>query len=310
MSNPLLARCLHVCLALVGLGTTANLPAAAATPAAQRITIAFPRQYNRVETAVLYGDYIKSLQRCASVEVVNLRGIPIADRFDQLDLLPESELVTLMRDGQLQLAQFHTGLVPTAIDRGQGVAFAVRGDSASGRHASYRLQLLVRADSAYRAAGDLVGHKIAHASMGSNSGNLAPRAYFPAIGLQPDGNYQVVYSGNHERSILGTKYGFWQGAAVASDQLERLARKGEVRLQDFRVLWASEPFPVEALVMSRRLPAELQQRVRQCTHAYRFLPKARALLDGADSFVPIDAEQAFAGVRFVLQRAAAAAAAR
>jgi phosphate/phosphite/phosphonate ABC transporter binding protein len=285
------------------LGATSGADATTAPAARYRMTIAFPKQYNRVETAVLYGDYIKTLQKCASVEVVNLRGQPIAERFNDLDLLPESELIALMRDGKLQLAQFFTGLVPTAIDQGNGTAFAMRGQTENGQYGSYRVQLIVRADSTFHKPSDLVGMKVAHSSKGSNSGNLAPRAYFPSIGLIPEKNYEVVYSGNHERSIMGTYYGFWKGGAIASDQFDRMVKKKEIQAQDFRVLWTSEPFPVEALVMSRQVPAEVQQKVRQCTYAYRFTDKARALLDGADGFVALDAEKAFAGVRFVLERA-------
>ncbi|NRF65479.1 PhnD/SsuA/transferrin family substrate-binding protein [Aquincola sp. S2] len=273
----------------------------AATPRT-RLAVAFPKTYNRVETAMLYGGYLKRLAQCANVELVNLRGEPVSERFDALDLLPESELVTHMRTGRLQLAQFFTGLVPAAIDEGQGEAFAVRGDTTSGRYGSYRLHLIVRADSSYLRPPDLTGTRIAHSSVRSNSGNLAPRALFPAIGLVPERDYEVVYSGNHERSIVGTFYGFWKGAAVASDQFERMVRKGEIKPQDFRVLWASEPFPVEAMVMSRQLAPDVQQRVRQCTYGYRFPAKASSLLDGADGFVPIDAERAFAGVRLVLER--------
>ena len=41
-------------------------------------------------------------------------------------------------------------------------------------------------------AGDLKGKRIAHTSPSSNSGNLAPRALFPKIGLTPDTDYKVT----------------------------------------------------------------------------------------------------------------------
>src|SRR3990167_5751746 len=91
-------------------------------------------------------------------------------------------------------------------------------------------------------------------------------AQFTTIGLTPEKNYEVVYSGGHERSIMGAMYGFWQGAAVASDQFERMARKGEIKTADFRVLWKSEPFPVESWVLSKRIAPELRERVRNCTY--------------------------------------------
>lgn len=72
-------------------------------------------------------------------------------------------------------------------------------------------------DSPYQKPQDLVGKKIAHTTPTSNSGNLAPRALFPALGLTPDKDYEVVFSNGHERSVTGVMHGFYPAAAVASD---------------------------------------------------------------------------------------------
>lgn len=266
------------------------------------LAVAFPKTYNRMETMRLYGHYLQALAQCAKVDLVNVRGEPIADRFDAVDILPESELLQHMKAGKLQLAQFTTGLVPVAADTADGEPFAVRGHSATGKYDVYELHLIVRADSSFRKPLDLAGSKIAHSTEKSNSGNLAPRAYFPTIGLVPDKNYQVMYSGGHERSIMGTQYGFWKAAAVASDQFERMVKKGEIKAGDFRVLWKSEPFPVESWVLSKRIAPELRERVRSCTYNFRFPAEASRLLEGADRFVPIDSDKAYAPVRFVLEK--------
>jgi phosphonate transport system substrate-binding protein len=266
------------------------------------LAVAFPKTYNRIETMRLYGGYLQELARCAKVDLVNVRGEPIADRFDAVDILPEAELLAHMKAGKLQLAQFTTGLVPVAADTANGEPFAVRGHGSTGKYDVYELHLIVRADSKIRKPRDLVGTKIAHSTQKSNSGNLAPRAYFPTLGLVPEHNYEVVFSGGHERSIMGLQHGFWQGAAVASDQFERMAKKGEIKAKDFRVLWKSEPFPVESWVLSRQVAPEVAARVRQCTYAFRFPAEASRLLEGADRFVPIDPDKAYSAVRFVLER--------
>lgn len=292
-----------------GAAMMALLTGLAAVPAAAQpakglpratLAVAFPKTYNRLETMRLYGHYLQTLAQCAKVDLVNVRGEPIADRFDAVDILPESELLQHMKAGKLQLAQFTTGLVPVAADTADGEPFAVRGHSATGKYDVYELHLIVRADSSFRKPLDLASSKIAHSTEKSNSGNLAPRAYFPTIGLVPDKNYQVMYSGGHERSIMGTQYGFWKAAAVASDQFERMVKKGEIKSADFRVLWKSEPFPVESWVLSKRIAPELRERVRNCTYSFRFPAEASRLLDGADRFVPIDPDKAYASVRFVL----------
>lgn len=292
------------CHAALALSLASAVPLTQAQSAkGQRPTlaVAFPKTYDRMETMRLYGSYLEQLAQCAKVELVNVRGEPIANRFDAVDILPESELLQHMKAGKLQLAQFTTGLVPVAADTAGGEPFAVRGHA--GKYDVYELHLIVRADSNFKKPADLANAKIAHSTQKSNSGNLAPRAYFPTIGLTPDQNYQVVYSGGHERSIMGTHYGFWQAAAIASDQFERMAKKGEIKTSDFRVLWKSETFPVESWVLSKQVAPEVRERVRQCTYAFRFPAEASRLLQGADRFVAIDPDKAYAAVRFVLDKA-------
>jgi phosphate/phosphite/phosphonate ABC transporter binding protein len=253
----------------------------------------------------LYGGYLVWLGRCAKVELVNVRGEPIANRVDAVDIFSEGELLKSMKAGKVHLAQFTAGLVPVVSEQANAEAFAVRGRSDTGKYEVYELQLIVRNDSKFKVPADLVGSKIAHSTEKSNSGNLAPRAYFPSIGLLPGRNYEVVYSGGHERSIVGARHGFWQGAAVASDQLERMVSKGEIDEGTFRVLWKSDPFPVESWVLSNAVPAAQRERVRKCTHSYRFPAETSRLLNGADMFVEIDSRQAYAPVRFVLENSRA-----
>jgi phosphonate transport system substrate-binding protein len=277
-----------------------------ATSAAPPLRLAFPKAYNKLETWQLYGGFVRHLAQCTRLRIVNQDGRALDDSVDALDLLPEDRMLDLLKRGMLQLTQVSTGLVPAAMDSAQGLPFAVRGDSASGRFHGYRVNLIVRTDSAYKTPADLKGKRIAHTTAGSNSGNLAPRAYFPALGLVPETGYQVVFSQGHERSIIGTQYGFWDAAAVASDQFERMARKGQIRRSDFRVLWSSDTFPASAWVMSGKLPSDTQAALRRCTASYRIPPAVSSLLDGADRFVAIDPAAAYAPVRFVAERGAAA----
>lgn len=277
---------------------------AAAPSGAGPLHLAFPKAYNKLETWQLYGGFVRHLAQCTRLRIVNQDGRALDEGVDALDLLPEERMLDLLKHGKLQLTQVSTGLVPVAMDTAKGVPFAVRGDGASGRFHGYRLNLIVRADSPFKVPADLQGKRIAHTTAGSNSGNLAPRAYFPALGLVPDSNYKVVFSKGHERSIIGTQYGFWDAAAVASDQFERMARKGQIRRSDFRVLWSSDTFPASAWVMSGQLPADTQAALRRCTASYRIPASVSALLDGADRFVAIDPATAFAPVRFVAERSA------
>src|SRR6185369_9651902 len=101
------------------------------------------------------------------------------------------------------------------------IPFAIRGD-AKGMQ-GYKLWMIVKASSPYKTLADLKGKRIAHTTPSSNSGNMAPRALFPADGLKPDTDYKVIYSGKHENSILGVASGDYDAAPVAHDLLVRMA---------------------------------------------------------------------------------------
>ena len=149
--------------------------------------------------------------------------------------------------------------------------------------------------------------KIPHTTPTSNSANLAPRALFPALGLQPEKNYEVVFSGGHERSAVGVMHGFYDGAAVASDLFQRMVVKGDVRQSSIRTVWTSPPFMTESWIMTKDVPSDVQARVRSCTFSYKFPAALQKLLPGNDVFLPVNYERDFATVLEVYTKSQAAA---
>jgi phosphonate transport system substrate-binding protein len=101
--------------------------------------------------------------------------------------------IEALRAGRLHLAAFSTGPTNFAGNIAGAVPCAIRGTEKGPEGVS--IQFIVRKDSPFKKVSDLKGKKVAHTSPSSNSGNLAPRALFPALGLTPDKDYQVVFSG-------------------------------------------------------------------------------------------------------------------
>ena len=150
----------------------------------------------------------------------------------------------------------------------------------------YLFGVVVRADSPFQSLADLKGRRVAHTSATSNSGNLAPRAFFPQHGLVPDQDYRVIYSGGHDRSVMGVNAGDYDAAAVASDVFNRMVQRGQVRRENFRVIWESAPFPTSSFALAHDLRPELAQRIRQCFFDFRFPPQMSRDLGGNDRFWP------------------------
>ncbi len=265
----------------------------------EKIAVALPKTYGNVESLALWGGYFSHLSRCAKVDLVNLLGQSI-ERGISIDLLGEKDLIENLKQGKIQLGQFNPGLVPQIAS--VGAPFAAPGKLASGEKNSYKLFLIVRAESPFKTPKDLIDKRIAHTTPSSNSGNLAPRALFPALGLIPEKNYTVLFSKGHERSIMGTLYGFWEGAAVASDLYQRMVVKKEIKPEDFRVLWESRPFMTESWVLANSVAPETQAQLRRCTYEYAFPENMRKLLNGNDHFLPVNYETDFATVREVYEK--------
>jgi phosphonate transport system substrate-binding protein len=192
--------------------------------------------------------------------------------------------VEAMRSGRLHIAGFSTGPTAFAVNLAGAVPFAVKGGSE--HYESYRIFVLVRADSPFRTLADLKGKRVAHTSATSNSGNLAPRAFFPGQGLVPEQDYRVVYSGGHDRSVMGVNAGDYDAAPVASDVFNRMVQRGQVQRENFRVVWESAPFPTSSFAIAHDLKPELAERIRQCFLEFRFPEDMRRDLGGNDRFWP------------------------
>jgi phosphonate transport system substrate-binding protein len=235
--------------------------------------------------ANIFGDLVDYLKECTDRDVVYYH------------VQSNAAQIEAMRSGRLHVAGFSTGPTGFAVNLAGAVPFAVKGDADDWQ--GYNLIVIVRKDSEYEQLADLKGARFAHTSPSSNSGNLAPRALFPDEGLVPDEDYEVIYSGKHDQSVMGVNSGDYDAAAVASDVFERMARRGQVDEDDFRVIFRSERFPTSSFAYDSRLVPELRERLLSCFYDYRFTEDMVREFDGADRFYPVTYEEHWAVVRRV-----------
>ncbi|CAG0977350.1 Phosphate-import protein PhnD [Burkholderiales bacterium] len=205
--------------------------------------------------------------------------------------------IEAMRSGRLHVGGFSTGPTAFAVNLAGAVPFGIKGYEKDFQ--GYNLIMIVRADSPYQKLSDLKGKKVAHTSPSSNSGNLAPRALFPAEGLVPEQDYKVLYSGKHDQSILGVNSGDYDAAPVASDVFIRMAHRGQVKEGDFRVIFRSQKFPTSSFAYAHDLDPKLVDRMLGCFYDYRFPPEMKKAFEGADRFFPINYKTTWEVVRRV-----------
>jgi len=169
--------------------------------------------------------------------------------------------VEAMRSGRLHVAGISTGPTAFAVNLAGYVPFAIM-SSPEGDY-GYKLQLITHKDTDIMEVKDLKGRKVAHVTPSSNSGNQAPRALFGELGVVPDEDYEVSYSGKHDNSIMGVANKDYEAAPIASTVLDRMVDKGQVSRDDLRVIWESDPFPTTSYGLAHDLTPELQANIRE-----------------------------------------------
>ena len=208
-----------------------------------------------------------------------------------------SAQIEAMRSGRLHLAFFSTGTTNFAVNIAGAVPFAIRADE-KGPH-GFNLIVITKKDSSIKQLSDLKGKKVAHTSPSSTSGNVAPRSLFPALGVTPEKDYKVLYSGKHDQSIMGVVSGDYDAAPVASDIFYQMAKRGVIKEDDFRIIYTSEKFPVNSIAYAHDLEPGLRDKITQCVYGYQFDSELSKGMEGATHFAPITYQKDWAIVRQV-----------
>lgn len=248
--------------------------------------------YTPVEDPAVYSNIFKPL--------MDFMGTCTGKRWVYFPVQSNSAQIEAMRSGRLHVAGFSTGPTGFAVNIAGAVPFAAKGSSAGVR--GYNLLAIVKADSPFQKLADLKGKKVAHTSPSSNSGNLAPRALFPAEGLTPVTDYQPIMSGGHDRSVLGVNTGDYDMGAVASDVFERMGNRGTVKPENFRVIYKSTIFPTSSFAHAHDLAPALAGKVKQCFYDFKFPAEMVKEFNGDDRFLPITYQKDWAPVREVAEK--------
>ena len=208
--------------------------------------------------------------------------------------------VEALRSGRLHIAGVATGPTPYAVNLAgfEPLISMVRPDGGIG----YTLQLITHKDSAIKSIADLKGKKVAHVSPSSNSGDLAPRALFSAQGVTPGKDYEVLYSGKHDNSIMGVVNKDYDAAPVASTVVERMQARGMFKAGDLRVIYQSAPFPRTAFGVPHNLAPELKAKIKEAFLTFDFKnSKLGKEFKDTEKFGPIDYKDNWRDVRTIQQ---------
>ena len=197
--------------------------------------------------------------------------------------------VEAMRSGRLHVSGFSAGATVYGVNLGGFHPVAMMGNK-DGTFRGYKLWLITHKDSDIKTVKDLKGRKIAHVTPSSNSGNQAPRALFKNMGIVPGEDYEVIYSGKHDNSIMGVVNRDYDAAPVASTVMQRMVERGIFDASEVRIIWESDQFPGTSYGYIYNLDPKLQGKVRDAFLTFDWAGTGLEKDFGkrADSFIPAD----------------------
>ena len=222
-----------------------------------------------------------------------------------LKLTSPKDQLQALRNGKLHVTAFSTGEVPTAVNSCGFIPVCTTGreDDSFG----YNMQFVVKADSPIKKLTDLKGKKVIFTRPRSNSGYKAAMVeLMDTHKMLPERDYYWSFSYGHLASIDAVGSGEHDAAPVASDVFEREASKGELKAEDFRVIYESEKFPPLAFGYAYNLAPEIRESISK---ALLELDWAGTTLekefggDGSNKFVALSYKDNWANIRRIDQAA-------
>lgn len=183
-------------------------------------------------------------------------------------------VIQAISSGQVDVAQIAGGgYANVDAQVGDKVAPILTTRQAEGE-TGYYSTLMVRADSPVKSLADMRGRTLGYVDYNSTSGYLFPRAKMREMGLEPDTFFgKTSFAGAHTQALMALANGQFEGTILEASggnpttgftvgPLYTMARKGLVKVEDFRTVWTVGPIPNVAFVVRTDRPQAMIDAVR------------------------------------------------
>lgn len=170
--------------------------------------------------------------------------------------------IEAMRAGRLHIAGFNTGSNPLAVACAGFRPFAMmaRADNSFG----YEMEIITYPGSGIDKVEDIKGKKLAFTAETSNSGFKAPSALLKSeFNMESKKDYEPVFSGKHDNSILGVANKDYPAASIANSVLRRMYERNVVKPEQIKSIYKSQTFPTTGYGVVYNLAPELQAKVKE-----------------------------------------------
>jgi len=209
--------------------------------------------YTPVEDPAVYAnawaDFLEHLEAETGKEVV---FFPVQNNAAQIEA---------MRSGRLHIAGFNTGSNPLAVNCAGFRPFTIMA-SPEGEF-GYEMEILTYPGSGIESVEDIRGKQLAFTSPTSNSGFKAPSAILKSdFDMEAERDFEPVFSGKHDNSILGVANKDYPAASIANSVLARMKERGVVSDDQLVSIYKSQTFPTTGYGVVYNLKPELQEKIQ------------------------------------------------
>jgi len=204
-----------------------------------------------------------------------------------------------MRAGRLHIAGFNTGSNPIAVACAGFRPFAMM--AAEDGSFGYEMEIISYPGSGIESVEDIKGKKLAFTQETSNSGFKAPSALLGSeFGMQAGTDYEPVFSGSHDTSVIGVANKDYPAAAIANEVMHRMFERDVVQADQIVTVYKSQTFPTTGYGLVYNLNPDLQEKIKEAFFSFDW--NGSALQEefsqaGMDKFVEITFEDDWAVIR-------------
>lgn len=217
--------------------------------------------YTPVEDPAVYktawSDFLNHLEAATGKKVV---FFPVQNNAAQIEA---------MRSGRLHIAGFNTGSNPLAVNCAGFRPFTIM--ASKDGNFGYEMEIITYPGSGVEKVEDIKGKQLAFTSPTSNSGFKAPSAILKAdYDMIPERDFEPVFSGKHDNSILGVANKDYLAASIANSVKSRMISREVIKADDVITIYKSQTFPTTGFGTVYNLKPELEEKIRNAFFSFEW----------------------------------------
>ncbi|MFN3143932.1 MAG: phosphate/phosphite/phosphonate ABC transporter substrate-binding protein [Paracoccaceae bacterium] len=177
--------------------------------------------------------------------------------------------IEAMRSGRLHISGFNTGSNPLAVNCAGFRPFTIMASLDGGF--GYEMEIITYPGSGIESIEDIRGKQLAFSSPTSNSGFKAPSAILKGdYDMLPERDFEPVFSGKHDNTILGVANKDYMAGAIANSVLARMIERDVVEPEQVVSIYKSQTFPTTGFGTVYNLKPELQDKIREAFFTFEW----------------------------------------